>query len=213
MQLGGRTPYGREQTDALVKLVLIGASNSGKTSLLLRFVDEAFTEGYQNTIGVDFKMKTVAIDGKVAKIQVWDTAGQERFRSISQSYYRNAHGCIAVYDLTSRESFEAVADQVGSFINYSPTNTARNILLVANKLDLADEKRQVTIEEAEQLARRMGLAGAIEISAKEGSDHLDDTFFITAVNALDARESERPSMVRPEGAGHRRGRLSSDLAN
>lgn len=66
-----------------MKIVLVGASNSGKTSLLLRFVEDAFHEGYQNTIGVDFKMKTLQIDDKIAKVQVWDTAGQERFRSIS----------------------------------------------------------------------------------------------------------------------------------
>lgn len=129
------------------------------------------------------------------KVQVWDTAGQERFRSISQAYYRNAHGCIAVYDVTNKESFDSIADQITSFIDYSPTNTARNILLVGNKLDLASEKREVAFADAEKLARRIGLAGAVETSAKEGSETLNDSFYITAVNALDLKEGEKLEVI------------------
>ena len=81
------------------------------------------------------------MDDKVAKVQVWDTAGQERFHSISQAYFRNSHGCIAVYDVTNRESFDQISDQVTNFINYSPTHTASNIILVGNKVDLANEHR------------------------------------------------------------------------
>ena len=129
------------------------------------------------------------------KVQVWDTAGQERFRSISQAYYRNAHGCIAVYDVTNKESFDSIADQITSFIDYSPTNTARNILLVGNKLDLASEKREVAFADAEKLARRIGLAGAVETSAKEGSETLNDSFYITVVNALDLKEGEKLEVI------------------
>ena len=96
-----------QEPDALIKLVLIGASNSGKTSLLMRFIDQVFQSGMQNTIGVDFKIKTLQVDDKLAKVQVWDTAGQERFRSVSAAYYRNAQGCIAVYDVTNHDSFTA----------------------------------------------------------------------------------------------------------
>ena len=69
--------------DALFKIVLIGASNSGKTSLLLRFVEDTFADSYLCTIGVDFKIKTLQVDNQMVKLQIWDTAGQERFRSIS----------------------------------------------------------------------------------------------------------------------------------
>jgi small GTP-binding protein len=75
--------------------------------MLLRFSEDVFTENYLCTIGVDFKIKTLCIDrDQMVKMQIWDTAGQERFRSISQAYYRNSHGCIAVYDITNRHSFE-----------------------------------------------------------------------------------------------------------
>ena len=152
----------------------------------MRFIDSSFFDGQMNTIGVDFKMKTLHIDDKICKVQVWDTAGQERFRSVSQAYYRNSHGCIAVYDVTSKESFDAITDQVSSFISYAPTNTARNIILVGNKVDLACDKRQVAFAEAERLGRRLGLAGVVETSAKEGTPSLDDAFFLAITNALDA---------------------------
>ena len=172
----------------ILKLVLIGASNSGKTSLLLRFSEQRFAgddassassggqSGYhQNTVGVDFKMKALEIDRThVAKVQIWDTAGQERFRSISQAYFRNAHGCLAVYDVTKRASFEAIQDYVESFINYAPVDAAQNIILIGNKTDLTtssnhSSRRQVSTEEALRLAKELGLAACLETSAKDPS--------------------------------------------
>jgi Ras-related protein Rab-1A len=106
--------------DSLLKIVLIGESNTGKTSLLLRFSENKFNDHYLCTIGVDFKTRTVRVDGsKVVKVQIWDTAGQERFRSISHAYYRNSQGCIAVYDVTNRLSFEHIEEQIQNFIDYS----------------------------------------------------------------------------------------------
>lgn len=114
-------------------------------------------------------MQSLSIDDKPIKVQVWDTAGQERFRSISQSYYRNAHACIAVYDVTNRDSFTAISSQVENFINNAPEETSCNILLVGNKVDLAEDKREVEFSDACQLAEHLGLAGVIETSAKEGT--------------------------------------------
>uniref|UniRef100_A0AAQ6IA37 Uncharacterized protein n=1 Tax=Anabas testudineus TaxID=64144 RepID=A0AAQ6IA37_ANATE len=79
--------------------------NVGKSSLLLRFADNSFSGSYITTIGVDFKIRTVDIDGERVKLQIWDTAGQERFRTITSTYYRNTHGVIIVYDVTNPESF------------------------------------------------------------------------------------------------------------
>ena len=96
----------------------------GKSCLLLRFADDTYTESYISTIGVDFKIRTVELDGKTIKLQIvssmplltfltthslqWDTAGQERFRTITSSYYRGAHGIIVVYDITDQDSFNNV---------------------------------------------------------------------------------------------------------
>lgn len=96
--------------DALYKIVLIGESNTGKTSMLLRYSDNIFNDNYLCTIGVDFKIKTLKVDNKIIKMQIWDTAGQERFRSISHAYYRNSHGCVAIYDITNRASFESLEE-------------------------------------------------------------------------------------------------------
>uniref|UniRef100_A0A3Q2TEX9 Si:dkey-16l2.16 n=1 Tax=Fundulus heteroclitus TaxID=8078 RepID=A0A3Q2TEX9_FUNHE len=89
----------------LFKLLIIGDSNVGKSSLLLRFADNSFSGSYITTIGVDFKIRTVDIEGERVKLQIWDTAGQERFRTITSTYYRNTHGVIIVYDVTNAESF------------------------------------------------------------------------------------------------------------
>lgn len=94
--------------DYLFKVILIGDAACGKSSLMLRYVEDRFPESYNCTIGVDFKMKSLKAQDKIVKLQIWDTAGQERFRPITRSYYRGAHACIIVYDLAKRESFEHV---------------------------------------------------------------------------------------------------------
>ena len=97
-----------QEYDYVFKLVLIGDSGVGKSCLLLRFADDTYTESHISTIGVDFKIRTIQLDGKTIKLQIWDTAGQERFRTITSSYYRGAHGIIVVYDTTDSETFEHV---------------------------------------------------------------------------------------------------------
>lgn len=91
---------------ALYKIVMIGNSGTGKSSLLLRFAENVFNQYQGCTVGLDFKIKMLKIDQKIIKLQLWDTAGQERFKSLSPSYLRNANGCIAVYDITKRSTFQ-----------------------------------------------------------------------------------------------------------
>src|SRR5437870_1657260 len=94
--------------DLLIKLLLIGDSGVGKSCLLLRFSDNTFTPSFMTTIGIDFKIKTIDIDGKRIKLQIWDTAGQERFRTITMGYYRGAMGVMLVYDSTDEQSFQNI---------------------------------------------------------------------------------------------------------
>jgi len=127
--------------DYLFKLLLIGDSGVGKSCLLLRFSDDTYTDSYISTIGVDFKIRTIELDGKTIKLQIWDTAGQERFRTITSSYYRGAHGIIVVYDCTDLESFNNVKQWLEEIDRYACENV--NKLLVGNKCDLTSKKSSI----------------------------------------------------------------------
>jgi Ras-related protein Rab-1A len=91
--------------DYLFKILVIGDSAVGKSCLLMRFAEHSFTDNHISTIGVDFKIRTIDIEGKDCKLQIWDTAGQDRFKNIISSYYRGAHGILVVYDISDLESF------------------------------------------------------------------------------------------------------------
>jgi len=93
--------------DHQIKLLLIGDSGVGKSCCLLRFSEDSFTPSFITTIGIDFKIRTIDLDGKRVKLQIWDTAGQERFRTITTAYYRGAMGILLVYDVTDRRSFDS----------------------------------------------------------------------------------------------------------
>lgn len=110
----------------------------GKSCLLLRFADDTYTDSFISTIGVDFKIRTVDLEGRTVKLQIWDTAGQERFRTITSSYYRGAHGIIIVYDVTDAESFENVKSWMAEIERYASDGVSK--LLVGNKSDVAGKR-------------------------------------------------------------------------
>lgn len=97
---------------------------------------------------------------------------------------------MAVYDVCNQKSFESISEQIQNFINYSAQDCSRNIVLVGNKLDLADQSREVSFTDALALARKLGLAGIIETSAKTGHLNCDEAFFITCANALDLQKED-----------------------
>ena len=136
---------------------------SVKSSMLLRFTDDSFDEHIQSTIGVDFKVKHLEVEGKRVKLTIWDTAGQERFRTLTSSYYRGAHGVVLVYDVTRTDSFENLQQWLKEVQMYSPGNGESVVkLLVGNKCDL---DRIVPQEEADNWARSQGML-FLEASAK-----------------------------------------------
>ena len=157
---------GNPDYDYLFKLLLIGDSGVGKYSLLLRFADDTYTETYISTIGVDFKIRTVDLEGKTVKLQIWDTAGQERFRTITSSYYRGAHGIIVVYDVTDAESFDHVKTWLDEIDCYARQDV--NKLLVGNKSDLTSKKK-VDFETAKAFADEHNIP-FLETSAKNSSN-------------------------------------------
>ena len=150
-------------SDYLFKVLLIGNSGVGKSSLLLRFADDVFTDNFMPTIGVDFKIRTIEVDGKTIKLQIWDTAGQERFKTITSSYYKGAHGIIVTYDITDRESFSAIENWMNEVEKHASDNISR--ILVGNKCDMADA-RQVSTDEGKELAEHYNVR-FLETSAKD----------------------------------------------
>ncbi|KAI9322575.1 ras family-domain-containing protein [Dichotomocladium elegans] len=148
-----------------LKLLLIGNSNVGKSSLLLRFTDDTFLpqEEVSATIGVDFKVAMMTIEGQTYKLTIWDTAGQERFRTLTSSYYRGAQGVILVYDVSSRESFEALNTWWKEVNTYcSSTDVVK--MIVGNKVD-KESSRAVSYKEGAEMARKLQTL-FIECSAK-----------------------------------------------
>eukprot|EP01006_Ploeotia_vitrea_P043672 TRINITY_DN66762_c8_g4_i2.p1 TRINITY_DN66762_c8_g4~~TRINITY_DN66762_c8_g4_i2.p1 ORF type:complete len:238 (+),score=122.47 TRINITY_DN66762_c8_g4_i2:96-716(+) len=172
--------------DYLFKLLLIGDSGVGKSCLLLRFADHSYTESYISTIGVDFKIRTIDLDGKTIKLQIWDTAGQERFRTITSSYYRGAHGIIVVYDCTDLESFNNVKQWLSEIERYAAENV--NKLLVGNKVDLVN-KKAVDYDTAKLFAENLDIP-FLETSAKNATNV--EKAFLTMAAEIKTRIASQP---------------------
>mmetsp|Transcript_22667 Transcript_22667/g.40806 ORF Transcript_22667/g.40806 Transcript_22667/m.40806 type:complete len:201 (+) Transcript_22667:54-656(+) len=142
------------------KLILVGDSSVGKSSLLLRFTDRRFEPGNELTIGVEFGARNIEVDGTAIKLQIWDTAGQETFRSMIRSYFREAAAAMLVCDVTNRRSF----DHLTQWLSDISTNAGSIlVMLIGNKTD--KDVRTVTTQELEEFAKKHGLF-FIETSAK-----------------------------------------------
>lgn len=161
--------------DYLFKLLLIGDSGVGKTCVLFRFSEDAFNSTFISTIGIDFKIRTIELDGKKIKLQIWDTAGQERFRTITTAYYRGAMGIMLVYDITNDKSFENIRNWIRNIEEHASRDVEKMIL--GNKCDMND-KRMVSKEKGEQLAIEHGIK-FMETSAK-ASINVEEAFFTLA---------------------------------
>ena len=154
------------------KIIVVGDSAVGKSSLIKRYADREFHPEYISTIGVDFHLASLRLDGKNVKLQLWDVSGMDRFRSITTSYYRGASGVLLVYDITDFESFRNHFSVATRYWKVCPTDV--EILLVGNKSDLCSKadvstKRQVPHDEAKDYAEREQLAFT-ETSAKNANN-------------------------------------------
>ena len=161
--------------DLKYKIMVLGESKVGKTSLIKRYTKDQFGGVYLTTVGMDFQDKIIEIEDKKVRLQVWDTAGQERFRNVTKSYFQSSHGLLVVYDITDRESFEKINFWMENIKNNAPENA--KLILVGNKCDLANE-RKVTIEDGENKARNYNIK-FFESSAKDGTN-VNEFFFYLA---------------------------------
>jgi len=163
---------------SIVRLLTLGDSGAGKSSLLLRYTQNEFTHEYMPTIGIDFRLKTIEVKGKTIKVQVWDTAGQERFRTITHNYYRGAHGIALVYDVTNEASFQNIRKWIQDVHTYAEQSV--NLVLIGNKCDLVNKKVVET-------SRGQALADEYDIKFFETSAKTDSNVeeaFTTLVEAV-----------------------------
>ncbi|OBZ86110.1 Vacuolar protein sorting-associated protein 21 [Choanephora cucurbitarum] len=170
-----------ERRPVPVKLVLLGESAVGKSSLVVRFVNREYSESREPTIGAAFLTQKCTVDDRTVKYEIWDTAGQERFHSLAPMYYRNAQAAIVMYDITKASTLEKAKGWVKELQRQA--NSQIVIALVGNKLDLVEDhpteedeqgSRQVTYEEASSYASEAGLL-FFETSART-SFNVDNVF-------------------------------------
>ncbi|XP_015250623.1 ras-related protein Rab-15-like isoform X2 [Cyprinodon tularosa] len=168
-----------KQYDVLFRLLLLGDSGVGKTCMLRRFTE-----------GVDFKMKTIEIDGLRVRVQIWDTAGQERYQTITKQYYRRAQGIIFVYDITDRASFQHIAKWAGDVDENAPDDV--QTILVGNKAD-EECSRQVTKEQGQKLAETYGME-FFEASASTSSN-ISESFIRVTELVLQAQKRDVDNLL------------------
>ncbi|CAI8044689.1 Ras-related protein RABE1c, partial [Geodia barretti] len=137
--------------DCLVKVLLCGDSGVGKTCLISQFTDGQVRKSHITTIGIDFKLKTLNVDGKRLRMQIWDTAGQERFETLTAQYYRRAQGIMLVYDVTKERTFTNVSKWLRNIEENAVDNV--RIVLVGNKIDLENQR-----EVSEKRGKKVQLA-------------------------------------------------------
>ncbi|CAF1086365.1 unnamed protein product [Rotaria sp. Silwood1] len=170
----------QSQSNRPYKILFIGDSAVGKTSLMFRFSDNIFTETFTPTIGIDFKVKTITLRGKLVRLQLWDTAGQEKFFNITRSYYRNADAIILVYDRSSASSFQNVSRWMKNIDDNAPDDVIR--ILVGNKSDL-HHSIVISSQDGQKLADRYHV-DYFETSAKSDTNSNVSKMFYTLTEKI-----------------------------
>lgn len=146
----------KQQPDYSFKILTLGESCVGKTSILLRYTENNFIQTHLLTIGIDFKTKYITMNNKKIKLKLWDTAGQEKFRTLTQQYYKNADGILLIFDIKDRSSFDKIHSWMEQ-IQYNTPNNQMPIVLVGNKCDCKEKERTVKPEEMENIANEYGV--------------------------------------------------------
>jgi Ras-related protein Rab-7A len=175
----------------LLKVIILGDSGVGKTSLMQQFVNGKFSQQYKATIGADFLTKELVLDDKTVTMQLWDTAGQERFQSLGVAFYRGADCCVLVYDVTNQKSFENISLWKDEFLVQANVKNPENFpfVIIGNKVDVDESKKVVSTKKAQQFAQNLGNLPLFQTSAKEAVN-IDQAFDVIARNALQQEEND-----------------------
>ncbi|KAI5701078.1 hypothetical protein M8J76_001908 [Diaphorina citri] len=192
----------------LLKVIILGDTSVGKTSLMNQYVNRKFSNQYKATIGADFLTKEVMVDDRIVTMQIWDTAGQERFQSLGVAFYRGADCCVLVFDVSTVSSFKSLDSWRDEFLIQASPRDPENFpfVVLGNKVDLEGE-RVVSSKKAQQWCQSKNNMPYFETSAKEGKN-VEQAFQTIARNAL-AQESEVelynefPDQIKLSGEGSR----------
>lgn len=175
----------------LLKVIILGDSGVGKTSLMNQYVNKKFSASYKATIGADFLTKEVMVDDRLVTMQLWDTAGQERFQSLGVAFYRGADCCVLVYDVNNSKSFETLDAWRDEFLIQASPREPDNFpfVVIGNKIDVEENKRVISNRRAMTFCQSKGNIPYFETSAKEAVN-VESAFEVIAKNALAQEESE-----------------------
>ncbi len=179
--------------DFQFKLLTLGDSNVGKTSIILRYTENTFSKNSQtSSLGVDYKTKTITTENQTCKLCLWDTAGQEKFNHMTNQYYKECDGVLMIFDLTNKKSYDKVlywVDELKNAVNIDNVS----IVLLGNKVDEI-EKREITKEEGEKLASKIGV-WYYEVSALT-RDNIDKAIKFLVKDIINKKTSgDKPKKV------------------
>jgi len=180
----------------LLKIIILGDSGVGKTSLMNQYVHQKFSNQYKATIGADFLTKEVMIDDRLVTLQIWDTAGQERFQSLGVAFYRGADACVLVYDVTDAKSFDNMESWMEEFLTHAAPGNAEKFpfVVLGNKADLAANRRQVPAAKAKAWCAAKGEIPHFETSAKDATN-VEQAFHTIARAAMQQEQREKPLAI------------------
>ena len=197
-----------ESYDYVTKVVIIGDSGVGKTSLLNRFVDDKYEENRSVTIGIDTKIKTIFLPeyNKTIKLQLWDTAGQERYQSVTRSYYKGSLGALVVFAFDDLNSFEHVRQWIRYLREY--TTSCKTIVMIGNKSDIPPNERKVTHKQGHDMANEWNIE-YLETSAKVGKG-VNEAFVNMARSMVKKYEEEGMGSIKSDKKLFEYPRLAGD---
>ena len=190
---------GDRTKDINLKILILGDSSVGKTTLLLKYVDGYFPTIYVATIGVEFKVKKINVNGIDLNLQIWDTAGQERFRGVTRNFMKGADGIIYAYDITKKSSFDSLKNWI---IQSEESTVGFKKIIIGNKTDLESE-RVVSKEAFQKFCQNKNIQG-MEVSAKNGNN-VDKCFELSAKLIIEGKTKEK-LIEKYSEAGRNRGK-------
>eukprot|EP00826_Nyctotherus_ovalis_P005211 TRINITY_DN11169_c0_g1_i2.p1 TRINITY_DN11169_c0_g1~~TRINITY_DN11169_c0_g1_i2.p1 ORF type:complete len:207 (-),score=70.93 TRINITY_DN11169_c0_g1_i2:147-767(-) len=175
-----------------IRIILLGNSQAGKTSLLVRYTDNTFSNTFSSTIGVDFRIKRILVKGKEVRLEVWDTSGQERYRTVTKSYFERAMGVVLVYDCADERSFSDIRNWIKQLENHAKEDIVK--VLVGNKCDLAE--RVIDKDTGKALAKEFGMP-FLETSAKNNVN-VEEAFTLAAEHVINQDVAVKPEKNGPK---------------